>query len=144
VLVAGSTTVFDLVLPQGAEVVGTYGADFYAGTAAVTRNRVGEGEAWYVGTCLDGEGLAWVLRRAAARHDLLGPYAGTPGLEHAVRQAGDRRVEFLLHHGDEPVEVRAHADGTDLLTGRRVLRDEVLRLAPTDVLVLQTEPAVQR
>jgi beta-galactosidase len=143
-LVAGSTTVFDLVLPQGAEVVGTYGADFYAGTAAVTRNRVGDGEAWYVGTCLDGDGLAWVLRRAAARHDLVGPYAGTPGLEHAVRQTGDRRVEFLLHHGDEPVDVRASAEGTDLLTGRRVSRGEVLHLAPTDVLVLQTEPAVQR
>jgi beta-galactosidase len=143
-LVCGSTTVFDLVLPQGADVVGTYGADFYAGTAAVTRHRVGAGEAWYVGTCLDGDGLAWVLRRAASRHGLVGPYAATPGLEHAVRETGGRRVEFLLHHGDEAVDVPAHADGSDLLTGRRIARGETLHLEPTDVLVLQTEPVVVR
>ncbi|MEU7973012.1 beta-galactosidase trimerization domain-containing protein, partial [Micromonospora sp. NPDC049089] len=28
---------FELVIPQGAQVVGTYQADFYAGTPAVTR-----------------------------------------------------------------------------------------------------------
>ena len=34
---------FELVIPQGAEVIGTYQADFYAGTPAVTRNAFGAG-----------------------------------------------------------------------------------------------------
>ncbi|EYR64217.1 beta-galactosidase [Actinotalea ferrariae CF5-4] len=129
--------VFDLVLPQGAEVVGTYGSDFYAGTAAVTRNRHGAGEVWYVGTLLDADGTAWVLRRVLDRHGLLGPFADAPGLEHAVREVGGRRYELLLHHGDEAVEVRAHVDATDLLTGREVRAGDALALAPTDVLVLE-------
>ncbi|MDI6099412.1 beta-galactosidase [Actinoplanes sp. NEAU-A12] len=33
---------FELVIPQGAEVVGRYRSDFYAGTAAVTRNTYGD------------------------------------------------------------------------------------------------------
>jgi len=134
---SASHTVFDLVLPQGAEVVGTYGADFYAGTAAVTRNRFGQGEAWYLGTCLDGEGLDWVMRRVLARHGLVGPYADAPGLEHAVREVDGRRYEFLLHHGEKAVDVQAHTDGVDLLTGRRVTRGETLTVEPTDVLVLE-------
>ena len=36
--------VFELVLPRGAETVGTYQEDFYAGTPAVTRHRFGTGE----------------------------------------------------------------------------------------------------
>lgn len=35
--------VFEIVQLRGAEPVGTYGADFYAGTPAVTRNNFGAG-----------------------------------------------------------------------------------------------------
>jgi beta-galactosidase len=136
-VVSASHTVFDLVLPQGAETVGTYGADFYAGTAAVTRNRFGAGEAWYLGTCLDSEGLDWVMRRVLARHDLVGPYADVAGLEHAIREVDGRRYDFLLHHGEKAVDVEVHADGTDLLTGRRLTRGQTLTVEPTDVVVLE-------
>ncbi|MCZ2822689.1 beta-galactosidase [Modestobacter sp. VKM Ac-2977] len=136
-LLAGATTVFDLVLPRGADVVGTYGSDFYAGVAAVTRNRVGAGEAWYVGTCLAQEGVDWLIRRAVDRHGVVGPYAGVAGLEHAVRVVDGRRVDFLLHHGDEPVEVAAQVAGEDLLTGRRIEPGDRLRLAPIDVVVVR-------
>jgi len=132
--------VFDLVIPEGAEVVGTYGADFYAGDPAVTRHAVGDGEVWFVGTLLDAVGLDAVLRHVLDRHGLVGPYADAPGLEHAVRRADDGvQVDLLLHHGDEAVEVRAHASGADLLTGRRVAAGEALRLEPTDVMVLRLD-----
>lgn len=150
---AQGSMIFELLVPQGAEVIGTYGSDFYAGTPAVTRHRPGRGsgaaappvvgpdgvvgEAWHVGTGLDAAGLAWVLRRVLGRYGLIGPYADVPGLEHATRVAPDgRRVEFLLHHGDRPVEVAAHTDGTDLLTGRRIHAGAPLRLTPGDVLLL--------
>jgi beta-galactosidase len=136
-VVTASHTVFDLVIPQGAETVGTYGADFYAGTAAVTRHRFGRGEAWYLGTCLDPEGLDWVVRRVLARHGLVGPYADVAGLEHAIREVDGRRYDFLLHHGEKAVEVEVHADGTDLITGSRLTRGQALTLEPTDVVVLE-------
>jgi beta-galactosidase len=141
--------VFEVLVPEGAEVMARYGADFYAGEPAVTRNRVpvagteagaagAEGHVWYLGTELAQEGLAHVVRAALARHDLLGPYADVPGLELATRvtPAGDR-VDLVLHHGAEPVTVQSHADGTDLLTDRTWTAGERVTLAPADVVVLR-------
>jgi beta-galactosidase len=42
------TRVCDLIHAEGAEVVATYGDDFYAGRPCVTRNRFGTGHAWYI------------------------------------------------------------------------------------------------
>jgi beta-galactosidase len=137
---SGGRLVFELLVRESAEVVGTYGTDFYAGTPAVTRRRGdGGGEAWYVGTALDDDGVAWVVRQVVDRHGLAGPYADVEDLELAVRERDGVRTAFLLHHGGKPVDVAAHAAGTDLLTGRRVERGEALRLEPTDVLVLRED-----
>ncbi|WP_233604573.1 beta-galactosidase [Micromonospora sp. HM5-17] len=136
----GSRLVFELVIPQGAEVVGTYQADFYAGTPAVTRNRFGAGEGWYVATGLDQAGVSWVVRRVLARHDLLGPYPDVPELETTLRVAPDgTRLRFLLNHSAEPVEVAAIWAGTDLVTGETVTPGQPLRLAGYGVLVLREE-----
>jgi beta-galactosidase len=134
--------VFELLVREGAEVVGTYGTDFYAGTPAVTRHRPGgRGEAWYVGTALDDAGVAWVVRQVIDRHGLAGPYADIEDLELAVRERDGVRTGFVLHHGEKPLEVPAWAAGTELLTGRRVTAGEVLHLEPTDVMVLREDPS---
>lgn len=100
---------------RGAEPVATYGADFYAGTPAVTRNGRGSGEAWYVATALDQPGVDQVVGRVLTRHDLLGPYAGHPAVETATRVAPDgTRLLFLLNHAPRPARLTAHAPATDL------------------------------
>lgn len=43
-----TSLVCDVIHTEGAETVATYGRDFYAGAPAVTVNRFGKGEAWYV------------------------------------------------------------------------------------------------
>ncbi|MFH9584649.1 beta-galactosidase [Streptomyces luteogriseus] len=135
---AQARLVFEIVLPRGAETVATYGTDFYAGTPAVTRNRHGSGEAWYVATALDQSGVDQVVRRILARHDLLGPYAAHPAVEAATRVAPDgTRLLFLLNHAPEPARLTAHATVTDLLTGKRTGRGEPLELDPLGVAILQ-------
>jgi beta-galactosidase len=132
--------VFEIVLPRGAEPVGTYGADFYAGTPAVTRNGHGAGEAWYVATALDQPGVDHVVRRLLARHDLLGPYADQPGLETATRVAPDgTRLVFLFNHTPEAAHMTAHATATDLLTGKRVEQGEPLTLDPLGTAILRIQ-----
>ncbi|MBM7489039.1 beta-galactosidase [Micromonospora luteifusca] len=131
---------FELVIPQGAEVVGTYQADFYAGTPAVTRNSFGAGDGWYVAAGLDQAGVSWVVRQVLARHDVLGPYPDVPDLESAVRVAPDgSRLLFLLNHRAEPIEVTARTSGVDLLTGHRTAADDALRLPAYGVLVLRAD-----
>ncbi|MFF7039955.1 beta-galactosidase [Streptomyces massasporeus] len=130
--------VFEIVLPRGAEPVATYGTDFYAGTPAVTRNRHGEGEGWYVATALDQPGVDEVVRRILTRHDLLCPYADHPAVETATRVAPDgTRLLFLLNHSPEPARLSAHTTATDLLTGKRVDQGEPLVLDPFGVAILQ-------
>ncbi|MEU3085157.1 beta-galactosidase [Streptomyces massasporeus] len=135
---ARARLVFEIVLPRGAEPVATYGTDFYAGTPAVTRNRYGDGEAWYVATALDQPGVDEVVRRILTRHDLLGPYADHPAVETATRVAPDgTRLLFLLNHSPEPAHLTAHTTATDLLTGKRVDEGEPLVLDPSGVAILQ-------
>jgi beta-galactosidase len=130
--------IFEIVIPQGAETVGTYQADFYAGAPAVTRNRVGDGDAWYVGTDLDQEGVSWIVRQILQRHDLCGPYPDVPGLETARRIGRDGcQLLFLLNHGSEPVQVTARQDAIDLLTGSPVERGQPIRLDAHGVAILQ-------
>jgi beta-galactosidase len=133
-----STLLFELVIPQGAEVVGTYRADFYAGTPAVTRNRFGRGHGWYVATNLDERGVSWVVRQVLAGHDLTGRCPDVPDLETAVRVAPDgTRLLFLLNHQAGPVDVAAPGGGVDLLTGDRVACGQQIRLDPYGVIVLR-------
>jgi len=132
--------VFELVIPQGAEVLGTYQADFYAGTPAVTRNEFGRGLGWYVATGLDDDGVMLVVRRVLSRHDLLGLYADIDDLETAVRVTPDgTRLLFLLNHGAEPLDMPARTGGVDLLTGKRIDEGQPLVLDPCGVIVLRED-----
>jgi beta-galactosidase len=131
--------VFEIVHPESAEVVGTYQADFYAGTPAVTRNPFGAGHGWYVATGLDQAGVSWVVRRVLDAHGLLGPYADVSDVETAARVAPDgTRLLFVLNHRAEPVELTARTGGVDLLSGDEVEAGDALRLDPYGVMVIRS------
>ena len=137
---AEARLLFELVIPVGAETIGTYQADFYVGTPAVTRNQFGDGHGWYVAAGLDQQGVSWVMRQVLAQHDVEARYPDVPDLESAVRVTPDgARVLFLLNHRDEPVEVTAKRGGIDLLTETRVERGAPLRLEPRGVKVLRED-----
>jgi beta-galactosidase len=137
-----SRLIFELVIPTSAEVIGSYRADFYAGTPAVTRNAFGAGHGWYVAAGLEQAGVDWVVRRVLERHELLGPYPEVADVETAVRVGpGGDRLLFLLNHRDETVEVPASVDGLDLLTGDRIEVGRRLCLDPYAVLVIRADPA---
>lgn len=136
--IVNSRSVFEVLVPEGAEVIGTYGDDFYAGRAAVTRMaHQSGGFAWYIGALLDPEGVTAVVRQALTERHLMGPYADEPELEYAVREGANGRVSFLLNHADRPVEVLAHAAGTDLLTGTAIALGDRLTLKAKGVIILR-------
>ncbi|MBC9712784.1 beta-galactosidase [Streptomyces sp. TRM66268-LWL] len=139
-LEAAGSLVFEIVLPRGAEPVGTYTADFYAGTPAVTRHRFGDrgGEGWYVATLLDEAGTGEVIRQVLARHDLLGPYARHRGVESSRRVTPDgTELHFLLNHTAATAELTAHSSATDLLTGKPYEPGDPFTLGPLGVAVLR-------
>jgi beta-galactosidase len=136
----GARLLFELLIPQGAEVIGHYRSDFYAGTPAVTRNSFGAGHGWYVGTALDQPGVTWIVRTILDRHGLLGPYPDLPLLETTTRitPAGDRLV-FLLNHADAAAGPTAVHTGVDLLTGARVAAGHPLTVPAREVMVIRED-----
>ena len=122
----------DVLIPQRAEVVARYTANYYQGEAAVTRNGVGQGHAVYVGTAGNRalyETLApWLLELA----DVSAPLQKYEGLELTERTAGDTRFHFFLNHSGEAKRICVR--GHDLLSDSPIEGEATL--PPKGVLVL--------
>lgn len=136
--------VMEVISLQGADPFGTYEAEFYAGTPAVTRHRPhGEtgGQAWYLATLLDLHGTDAVIGSVLRHHGLTGPYAHVDEVEHTTRVNGRNRYSFLLNHSDEARELAMHVAGTDLMTGDPLAEGQSIVLRPKQVLIVQESPA---
>ena len=119
---------FDLIRTEGAECIGSYGEDFYAGMPAVTRNRYGKGSVWYVGSCLDEAGLGKVLDMACREADVKPVVPDAQGLEVVCRRSGDTEFYFVLNFEEEPKKIPAMFAGKeDLLNGKTDSADTVLK-----------------
>lgn len=126
----------DLIHLEGAESLGTYGEDFYAGMPAVTRNRFGEGRVYYVGTSLEEAGLERVLETAVKETGVKPLAENSEGLEITCRNGGSCRYYFVMNFEKTPARVPADFAGMeDLLTGNRISGEETLR--QYDVMLLR-------
>jgi len=140
VVEVGSRLFFEIVIPDGAEVVGTYGADFYAGTPAVTRNAFGSGQGWYVAAGLDQQGVSWVMRRVLERHGIELRYPDNRDLETAMRIAPDgSRVLFILNHRAAPTYVTVDHAGTDLLAEQHVDAGDTVKIDSCGVMIIRED-----
>jgi beta-galactosidase len=109
----------DRIRLEGAEALGTYEKEFYAGEPAITRN----GRSYYVGTKLTPDGwrklLSDICREAGALPCFLN--APVAGVEVLRRSADGRSHVYLLNHNADPVGVPLPPGKfTDLLTGRSI------------------------
>ncbi|WFF03703.1 beta-galactosidase [Micromonospora sp. WMMD964] len=102
---------------DGAEVLASYTDGPLPGVPALTRHRVGDGVAWYVGTRLDEAATDRLVARLVDEAGVR-PAAPVPtGVEVVRRRDGDRTWLFVLNHTD--TEVRLPASGVELFTGAR-------------------------
>ena len=126
----------DVIRLENAQALGTYEQDYYAGSAAITRNRFGKGAAFYVGTALDPGGMDWLLQQVCETAGVQPISPNAPaGVELLQRSNGSSAWLFVLNHSAEKVTVPFGGHGLDLLTGRQV--DEAVELEPAGVAVIQ-------
>lgn len=131
---------FNIVRPEGAEVLGTYGADFYAGTPALTRHAYGEGHAWHVASSAEQAFLRGLFGHLCKEKRIEPVYPDLPfGVEASVRGDGDDRVLFLLNHGSQPASVPLVTPVSDLLRGVTV--EGEAHLPPYGVLLARLPAA---
>ena len=128
--------VCEVVHLEGATALASYGADYYAGSPAVTEHHYGQGRAIHVATDPADEFLAELVRHQARAAGIAPAAQADPGVEAVVRANGRSEYLFLLNHTPRTAEVRVGAaGGTDLLTGRRVKGR--VRLPPRGVAVIE-------
>jgi beta-galactosidase len=125
----------EIVRPEGAEVLATFGDDFYAGSPAVTRHAVGRGHAYYIATDPEDAFLDGFYGSLLDEYRIRAPFETPPGMEVAERTGADgRRILFVLNHTGAPLRVRLSGSFQNLLTDAPI--SDVLELKATDVAIL--------
>ena len=128
---------FDVLEPNTAEVLATYRKGYYAGKAAVTRNRAGKGWVYYVGTESSSDDFydhdAEVVAKLAGI--AIGPKLPA-GVEMATREKKGKRIVFLLNYTESAHTVTLEGSYQNALTGE--MESGQISVPPLDVKVLST------
>ncbi|WP_157425665.1 beta-galactosidase [Agromyces salentinus] len=127
---------------DGAEVRATFAEGLLAGRPAITRNPVGAGAAWYLGTVASDALLSTVIGTAlgdAGVRGTMGPAGAASALPIGLEAVRRGRLLFLLNHGDAPASVDVAAGAVDLLSGERSAGTVVV--APGDAVILNESPS---
>ena len=128
----------DLIHLEGAEMLATYGHDFYAGQPALTVNLFGRGEAYYLAGRTEDRFLDDFLAKLAQNLKLKRALTTDlpSGVTAQLRANGQREFIFVLNFNPEPQTINLSQQRfTNLLTGEPVTGD--LRLAGYGVQVLE-------
>ena len=127
------TGVCEVIASQGAEVLGVYGSDFYAGTPCLTRNRFGQGEAWYMAGRADQEGIAAVVEALTAALEIPRALPGQLPTGVVAQERGG--CVFLQNYSGQEQTVTLPCAMRDLLTGETVSGEA--KLPVNGVMVLE-------
>ncbi len=127
----------DLLHSEGAEVLATYEEDFYAGMPVLTRNKFGEGYAYYVAARFDAAGYEKLLKKVCADNGIEGVMTTPEGVEATLRENEDKKYLFLLNHSAETKTVIAEDNYFDLITEQEIKKGEEILLNKTDVMILE-------
>lgn len=131
--------VCDVVRAETAEVIGVYERDFYAGSPALTRNKFGAGEAWYVAAApADGALLDSLYGALVAESGLRRALPGCllpEGVTAQIRCNGESEYIFLMNFNNQELELELSTPRVELLTGRKI--EGSFRLPAYGALVLQ-------
>ena len=128
----------DIIHTEGAEALATYGADFYAGTPAVTVNSFGSGKAYYLATALAPEALSGFFAKLCTDIGITPPLPNTPGgveVMPRVSPSGETLL-YVLNHTDQTASVPLPSgEYQDLLTGQALAGELILAKYGAAILV---------
>ena len=121
---------------EGAEVLGTYTEDFYAGKPAITRNKYGQGAAYFIGARTNLDFLEYFYGELAKAKDLENAWVikGDSDVSVQSRDFEDQSYRFVMNFSEETKEIQVATAGVDLIT--HTAHPTTLTLAPYEVLLL--------
>lgn len=112
----------EVVRPVTAKPWAIFTEDYHAGGPAITCNRFGLGEAWYIGTQPEKPMLAEFVTGLCRKMGIQDPLRTPPGIEVTCRQNESGRYYFVLNHHNRPENVQLPDDREflDLISGNPV------------------------
>lgn len=121
---------------EGAEILASYGSDYFSGRPAMTRNRFVKGTAYYLASRNEEACLAEFYGKLIAELGLKRVLdADLPrGVTAQLRTDGTRDFVFLMNFNDKPAQVDLDATYTDALTGKKA--GDTVTLGRYGVMVL--------
>lgn len=127
----------DLLHCESAEALCVYESDFYAGMPALTRNRFGNGEAYYAATASD-EDFYLSLMSDICKGCGIDTLKDAPAeLEIALRAKENDSFLFVLNHSDNELSFALTRKGTELLTDTEIKAEQETKVPPKDVMIIR-------
>ena len=130
----------EMLVPEGAGVVGKYDHPVWGKYAAITHHSYGKGSVWYLGT-VPSAGVLQAVMASAVEEAGIWTEAREVGFPVIVRSGENqfgRKVHYYFNYsGAEKAVLYRHSGSVDLLTGRRVAPGESLILGAWGVMILE-------
>ena len=112
---------FDLIHSEGAEVIAEYGDDFYKGMPVVTKNKFGEGHAWYIASSPDGDFLDSLAAKLSEEKGIKPLLKADAGIEVSERVKNNKNYLFVMNHNNDVSNFDLeNGEKVDLLTGKTI------------------------
>jgi beta-galactosidase len=135
----------DVLHSEGAQVLATFGHDYYRGGPALTRNRVGQGAAYYIASRNDERFLRDFYRGLEAELNLERVVAADlpTGVTAQLRGDGQREYVFLMNFTDETHTFYVEGSFNMVLLGTCTLEAQRIKvqLGPFGCAVLERDSA---
>ena len=125
----------DRLRTEGAETLGIYGDDFYAGEPCFTVNKYGKGKAYYLGTKPEDDCLQLIVQQIAKEAGVKSPLEVPEGVEVACRENENGKFAFILNHTLNEKRIMT-PEGATILVGTQESEKELI-LQARDVAVLK-------
>jgi beta-galactosidase len=130
----------EFLMPEHAKAVAYYDHPFFGKWPAITENQFGAGTLLYEGTWLSDKLQTAVLRGSLEKLGLVGPDQRLPPavhVQHGVNRLGKQLHYYFNYSAAEMKVPYPYSAGTNLLSGKPVVKGSELTLAPWDLAIVE-------
>jgi beta-galactosidase len=125
----------DILNTEDAEILATYGSDFYAGKPVLTVNKFGQGKAYYIASDPEADFVSDFAKYLCRENSIKAPFEAESGVEVAQRFKRDKEYTFVLNHNDHECTMDLMDSYLNLITNENV--NAKLTLKAKDVAILE-------
>lgn len=129
----------DIMHLEGAKALANYQEDFYQGTPVVTRNSLGQGQAYYVGTRPEDAFYQKFVEELCKEQQIKAAVETPEDVEAVTRVRGDGTYLFLLNHGEESRELALPEPAKELITQKEYTKGECFLLPAKGVGIFKSQ-----